>query len=425
MTEETNIPDKLDFKYIFINLLYYINDSLFYAFIIQVILVTYGYFSVGKNMYWRVLCYSSWFGLLGAIIEKLCKIWTEHPDNTNQYIYILYIINEPFWIISEYTIPYVNMIKLSAIISRKKVIILRIYIGLLFIIFVIFRFRIGIIRYKEQEVFNNKIYHAHGFSFLTLAVAELSCTLLILRRLSIDFKIAKRKGHSGNIYNYSRQSSFFILLVVDICGFILAILSLISNYTFKAFLVIFHCLKSNFVLILAFDALIFKIENMEISNNAKQSKNNSSNIFTSTNDNFNEQSNSKLQPINIEITPCNMECNKESVNSTKSDDLKKIYKNCQGQASDSKTLKQYNNVVILENDEINVYNDDNDDDDDIDDLNKKKSNNTPDMNNNKKKLNVNKNDEVELKAIYSFSNTIIGNDYEKYNNMRTEAKRLA
>ncbi|OUM68418.1 hypothetical protein PIROE2DRAFT_3863 [Piromyces sp. E2] len=399
MSDETNTTDELNFKYVFINILYYINDSLFYAFIIQLILVTYGYFSVGKTTYWRVLYYSSWFGLCGAIIEKLCRAWTEHPDNTNKYVYILYIINEPFWIISEYTIP----------------------------------FRIGIIRYQEKSVFNNKIYRAHGFSFLILAVAELSCTLLILKRLSTDFKIAKRKGHSGGIYQYSRQSSFFILLVIDICGFILAILSLISNYTFKAFLVIFHCLKSNFVLILAFDALIFKIENMEITNSGKQSQKNSSNIFTSTNDNFNEPSNNtKMSTVSVEITPCNIETNIESTTSTNSDDLKKVYKHCQRESSSK--LKHYinnaKNIVILESDETNY-------DGNNDHKNNQKSNinnnidTLPETNkvksddiNNKKQVN-NNDEENDLTAIYNFSNTIIGNNHEKYNNMRSEFRKFS
>eukprot|EP00833_Pecoramyces_ruminatium_P003739 jgi/Orpsp1_1/1177771/evm.model.c7180000062775.2 len=331
MTNE-NI-EKLDFKYVLINFLYRINDSLFYAFIIQIILVSYCYFKVGKNLYWKVLYYSSWFGLCGAIIEKICIVWTEHPNNNNNFVYVLYIINEPFWIISEYTIPYLNMIKLKAIISKKKGIILKIYIGILFTMFVLFRIRIGVLRYQEKEAFNNKIYHAHGFSFMTLAVAEFSCTIFLLRQLSKDYNIAKRKGHNGNIYEYSKKSSYFILLVIDICGFILAILSMISNYTIKAFLVVFHCLKSNFVLILAVDSLVFKIENYDDIFET-QTKDASSNIFNSTNVNYSEQSSVKINykeaktPFNTEVaTPSNIDIEDIKIStSKKTKDLSNSYK---------------------------------------------------------------------------------------------------
>jgi len=353
MSEENNSLDNISFQYILTNFLYSINKSLFYAFIIQIILVAYGYFRVGRNAYWRVLYISSWCGLVGSIIENICIAWTEHPNNTNRYIYLLYIINEPFWIVSEFTIPYVNMMKVSVLIMKKKKTMLNIYISILFILFVVFRIKIGILRYKEKEVFNDIIYRAHGYSFLTMAVAELSCTLLLIKSLTIDYEIAKRKGHNGNIFNYSKRSSYFILLVIDICGFILAILSMLSDYTVKAFLVLFHCLKSNFVLILAVDALILKIENIDNKSPHFHSAS-SSNIFSSTNDNYPEPS-KRDDSIGSEAT-------------SKEEDLKTIYRTTSEdkRASRLKSLiLNTKKIIIVKNDESKPDDDDDSSEEDI------------------------------------------------------------
>jgi len=419
MSEKKESLDELNFKYVLTTFLYYINDSLFYAFIIQIILVAYGYYRVGKNSYWKVLYISSWCGLIGATIEKLCMSWTGHPNNTNRYIYILYIINEPFWIISEFTIPYVNMIKLSALILKKKKKILNIYIGILFILFIVFRIRIGILRYKEMEVFNNDIYRAHGYSFMTMAVAEFSCTLLLIKSLRLDYEIAKRKGHNGTIYSYSIQSSYFILLVIDIVGFILAILSIFYNYTVKAFLVVFHCLKSNFILILAVDALILKIENMD--NKIPQKKSESDHIFSSTSfyiDNTSRISNS------IDI----LSNNNETTN--KADDGKTMSNNKNKYDSKDSKLKNLlintKKIIIVKNDdaksEDNEDNEDNDDDDSTNDnienlkirnlslfKNSVQSNSTVGNGNNKKYNNVRSATSIPDNHKY----------YEKFNNIHS------
>jgi len=247
----------------------------------------------------------------------------------------------------------INMIKLSVLIMKKKKIILNIYICILFILYVVFRIRIGILRYREKEVFNDTIYRAHGYSFMTIAIAEFSCTLLLIKSLTIDYEIAKRKGHNGNIYNYSIRSSYFILLAIDICGFILAILSMLSDYTIKAFLVVFHCLKSNFVLILSIDALILKIENMDNKSPHFHTAS-SSNIFSSTTGN------------NPEYFKRNGSIDSEAT--SKTEDLKTMYKSTNEDKRASR-LKSFilstKKIIIVKNDDSKSEDDDDSSDEDI------------------------------------------------------------
>lgn len=257
MTEE--VTEELNLGYILIKFLYKTQDTFFYAFIIQLILVSYAYFKIGHGKFWTTLFVASIAGFVAAVLEKICMACTEHPDNKNMGIYILLLIDEPGWILSEFCIPYLNMVKLEAFISKVQARYLKVFVGIAFVLFAYFRFKIGYLRYSCHTVFNDDIYHAHGYAFSIMAITELICTFFILKKMTKDYKLAKKRGIDGNIYEYSRKSSFFILLIIDFCGFILAILSMFSNYTLEGILKPFHCIKSNFVLILAVDTLIFKL----------------------------------------------------------------------------------------------------------------------------------------------------------------------
>ncbi|ORX48423.1 hypothetical protein BCR36DRAFT_413185 [Piromyces finnis] len=257
-------PDVLsnfNFSYIVTNILYYTKDSLYYCYIIQLILVGYGYMRFGKGKYWKTLLIASCTGLLGAILEKICVVWTDHPKNTNaKLIYILLLLNEPCWIITEFAIPYLNMIKLNAVLAKNGQDILKIFTIIMFILFSIFRFRIGYLRYSSHTVFNEEIFHAHGFAFSTMAITEFVFSICILKKITKNFNTAKERGVHDELYDKSRKSSLTILLLIDICGIILAILSMFSNDTLEKVLKPFHCLKSNSILILAFDSIILKLD---------------------------------------------------------------------------------------------------------------------------------------------------------------------
>lgn len=256
-----DINNDFNFGYFIVNLLYYSKDSLFYSYIIQIILVVYGYIRFGKGKYWRTLLVASITGLLGGLLEKVCVVCTDHPDNAeNYFIYILLFINEPCWIITEFAIPYLNMIKLKAVVGKDKEKWLKIFTGLAFILFSFFRFRIGYLRYSYHTVYNDIILHAHGYAFITMAITEFVCSIFIIKKMTKDYKKAKDRGINGNLYDYSRKSSLTILLLIDIIGFALAILSIFSNSTLEKILKPFFCLKSNSLLILAFDALVFKLD---------------------------------------------------------------------------------------------------------------------------------------------------------------------
>ncbi|OUM68419.1 hypothetical protein PIROE2DRAFT_3864 [Piromyces sp. E2] len=224
-------------------------------------LVGYGYLRFGKGKYWKTLLVASCTGLTGAVLEKVCVVWTDHPINSNATnIYILLLFNEPFWIITEFAIPYLNMIKLNAILDKNRQQTLKIFTLIAFILFSIFRFRIGYLRFSSHAVFNEEIFHAHGLSFSTMAITEFVFSVCIINKMTKDVKMARIRGTDENIYEKSRKSSLTILLLIDICGIILAILSMFSNDTLEKVLKPFHCLKSNSILILAFDSIILKLD---------------------------------------------------------------------------------------------------------------------------------------------------------------------
>ncbi|ORX75075.1 hypothetical protein BCR32DRAFT_297125 [Anaeromyces robustus] len=281
-----DVTSKFNLGYIITNILYYNKDSLFYSYVIQIILVAYGYTRFGKGKYWKTLIIASCTGLLGAILEKVCVVWKDHPDNANDTkIYILLLLNEPCWIITEFAIPYLNMIKLKAFLSKEKRNILKAFTGISFVLFSIFRFRIGYLRYSLHTVFNDEIFHAHGYAFSTMAITEFVCSVFIIKKITRDYNRAKEINGDGNIYGYSRKSSLTILLLIDIIGFILAILSMFSNSTLEKVLKPFHCLKSNSLLILAFDSLIFKL-NAKINGSSTNITSNGNNSYSNGNLNY-------------------------------------------------------------------------------------------------------------------------------------------
>jgi len=272
-----DVLSEFNLGYIITNIFYYTKDSLYYSYVIQIILVGYGYLRFGKGKYWKTLLVASCAGLTGAVLEKICVVWTDHPKNADdEFIYILLLLNEPCWIITEFAIPYLNMIKLNAFLAKNKQRILKIFTLITFILFSIFRFRIGYLRFSSHTVFNEEIYHAHGFSFSTMAITEFVFSALIIKKMTKDVKMAKEIGIDKKIYDKSRKSSLTILLLIDICGIILAILSMFSNNTLEKILKPFHCIKSNSILILAFDSIVLKLD---AKNNGFSTTNTSENSY--------------------------------------------------------------------------------------------------------------------------------------------------
>ncbi|ORX48934.1 hypothetical protein BCR36DRAFT_584050 [Piromyces finnis] len=254
-----------EFDGFFVGLLHQFRDTFFYALILQFLLVALMYKSVGKGIYWKVLFYASLAGILGSIFENgtiayVCQE-SKKEESISKVYFVPLFVDEIFWILSEYAIPYLNLTKMKAFASGKLNTIVRYTILGLFIPFVIFRFMIGHSRMEKGYLSDKEIQAYHGYAFGVMAAADLICTFAILYFVSHD---TSQANSSANLNHYIKHSSYTILIWVDIVSVLLSVLNIINNVssidnpTLSALAVPFHCFKSSFVLILATDALLFK-----------------------------------------------------------------------------------------------------------------------------------------------------------------------
>jgi len=239
-------------------------DSFFYTFVIQFIIVTLMHMNVGKGKYWQVLFYAAAAGLLGSILENgtVATLCLKSNEKENYSFVPTFLICELFWIPSEYAIPYLNLIKMEAFSKGKMAKSIKyVIIGLTFP-FIFFRFLIGYERMNIGFLQSPLIHTYHGYAFFIMAIADILCTLCILYfvRKNKDQTIVK----ASNINNYVKHSSYTILITVDIVSSFLSILNILTNIGPLADKISdnivkpLHCLKCSFILILAADALIFK-----------------------------------------------------------------------------------------------------------------------------------------------------------------------
>ncbi|ORX45734.1 hypothetical protein BCR36DRAFT_298948, partial [Piromyces finnis] len=241
---------------------YQTKDTFFFAFIIQFILVSLMYFFVGAGKYWKVLYYTSIAGLIGSIIENftLAYICQESQLDNNSEVYTFFI-SEIFWIINEFAVPILNIIKIETLSNGKVAIIIRYIILILSIPFSVTRFYIGYDRMIKGYLNTNVSRIGHGIAFGILGVSDSICSIFI-----IFFSRYKHKTsiiRNSKISNLMKISGFTILLIVDFVSIVLSILYIIStifpnNKNLESSTTLFHCLKSVFILILATDALMFK-----------------------------------------------------------------------------------------------------------------------------------------------------------------------
>lgn len=245
------------------------HDSLFYALVIQFFMVALMYNSMGKGIYWKVLFYASFAGLLGTLCENgtmayICrKSEKEKVDNHTEESsmhFVLLLVDEVFWILSEYAIPYLNLIKMKAFARGKTALVVKYSIYLLLVPFVIVRFLIGYTRMTKGYLNNSDIRQYHGYAFGVMAIADLLCTFAILYFVRKNNILANAES---SINHYVKHSSYTILVCVDVVSCILSFLNIFANYlpenkVLNSIIIPFHCLKSSFVLILAIDALLFK-----------------------------------------------------------------------------------------------------------------------------------------------------------------------
>jgi len=312
-------------------------DSYRYTFLIQFILVSLLYFNVGKGVYWKVLFYASTAGLLGSIFENVTVSYVcrDSLKTESQSIFFLFfLVNEIFWITTEYAIPYLNLIKMKAFARGKLAVIIRYSIAALFILFICFRFLIGYRRMKKGYLQDFEIQTYHGYAFGVMAVADLICTFSILY-----FVRQNNLRAISNLDDYIKHSSYTILVGVDIVSTLLSVLSIINAVTLnsspilKSLTVPLYCFKSSFVLILAIDAFLFKYgANVTSINESRSSNNNSKNYGAGTYV-VNSNSTGYKTYKNLELSNKN-----KSFNSSYSIDMNKINSN-----NNSNNVTQYKN----------------------------------------------------------------------------------
>lgn len=263
--------ETLSFPFIFLNFLNEFKDSFFYSYFIQFILVGYMYLRVGHGKYWKTMFYASILGLCGALCEHITVVMVCSKEYQGK-LFIIFWLQEIFWILCEYAIPYLNLIKIQAISQTRETVILKYVLVVLFVCFATARVYIGYLRYTEEILFENEIYKWHGVAFGIMSLADILCTIFILREITNIIKREKEKHNTEKtLSEYIRRSSYAILLLVDACSVVLTIFSflfeIIPNTTNQQAgqsramyaVVPFHTVKSNFILILAVDALVFKI----------------------------------------------------------------------------------------------------------------------------------------------------------------------
>ncbi|OUM65809.1 hypothetical protein PIROE2DRAFT_7138 [Piromyces sp. E2] len=230
---------------------YQFKDTFFFSYIIQFILVTLLYFSVGS-------------GLLSALFENMtvAYICQKSQINNTGKVYTFFLA-EIFWVLTEYSIPYLNLIKMKALSKDKKAKYIKYCIYALFVPFAIMRFLIGYTRMQRGYLNDKRIELLHGFAFGVMAISDIICTTFILyfihqynRRVTIN---------PSFFIHYIQHSSYTILITVDVCSILLSLLYIIVNIVIEDGTILtgncvlpFHSFKSVFLLILAVDACIFK-----------------------------------------------------------------------------------------------------------------------------------------------------------------------
>lgn len=241
-----------------------IKDTFFFSYIIQFILIALMYSRIGSGQYWKILFFGSLSGLIGSMLENITLAYICQDNQRENYNQVFtFFISELFWIFTEYSIPYLNLIKMKAISKGGLAKSISYLIYLLFIPFALMRFSIGYNRMIKGYLNDKSIEVYHGIAFGVMAVADILCSIFIIYFIK-KYNQRVTLNPSGFMH-YIQHSSYTILITIDIVGVILSLLYIYVNLINSngAFLtsksvIPFHSFKSVFHLILAIDACLFK-----------------------------------------------------------------------------------------------------------------------------------------------------------------------
>ncbi|KAJ3029602.1 hypothetical protein HDV00_009530 [Rhizophlyctis rosea] len=226
------------------------------VFLLQFAIVLYMWLRVGRGLYWTILLCMSIAGLIATSLENLAQILYNYTNGMN--FYYLCIVSEPCWIISEFGVVALNLIKLKTLMGRRIFGVMCVLQSMLFFAFCACRIRIGINRFKLSMLNSEEIWQTHSPAFGLTAAAELLCTIAILTVVVHQIRSERDMATRLATHKHLFGSSFFVLLIVDLVGVMLAITSNLAP-DLQELLAPFLAIKSAFALILASDNLVIKL----------------------------------------------------------------------------------------------------------------------------------------------------------------------
>ncbi|KAL6631940.1 hypothetical protein U3516DRAFT_838978 [Neocallimastix sp. 'constans'] len=239
-------------------------DTFFFSYIIQFILVLLLFSNVGSGPYWKILFYASLSGLIGSLFENITLAYIcQESQRENHGKVVPFLLSEIFWVITEYSIPYLNLIKMKTLSREDSSKRIKYIIYFLSVPFVVMRICIGCSRMIKGYLDDQTIEVFHGIAFGIMAISEVVCSIYILHFIA---KYNKRVTLNPSFFvKYFQHSSYNILIAVDIVSILLSLLYIYVNLVnsngiilTRASVIPFHSFKSVFILILAIDACLFK-----------------------------------------------------------------------------------------------------------------------------------------------------------------------
>ncbi|KAG4107096.1 hypothetical protein H8356DRAFT_1625744 [Neocallimastix lanati (nom. inval.)] len=256
----------IDFEYIVTSLINSYSSQTSYAYLLQGVLIFYAYIrGVGRNGdFWRIIYIGTLSSFIAALTSNICKIISdkqiENGGETNIIIFYVTIFNETLYSIRNLVLPYINVIKVKPLLGEKEKKKLRIFIIVMTVIHFLLRYNIGFWRlnHKYMEATDDTLIRYYGFATISVAFTDIVCSMIIIKKLLENYHIAARKQLKISVFKYFFQSALFILLFVDFFSLIIGVLAVVDSPMLKLAFVPLVGLNSNIILLLAFDALIFK-----------------------------------------------------------------------------------------------------------------------------------------------------------------------
>jgi len=263
-------------------------DSVFYIHTIQCVIVSLMYFNGNKGKYWKILFVASIAGFFGAVFENftVAYVCREGDIHKKRYHIVTFLLAEIFWIIIEYSVPFLNLNKMKVFYNGKVNKSLEYILKVLFFLFACSRLFIRYERMMSGLLTTSKTKYGHMSAFGVMALADLICTVWIISYV----KVNNKKSKNSDVQQYIKRSCYLILIFVDIVSIFLAIFNgfteLFNKQLASSYVLPFHVIKCSFILILSCDALLFKYNlqknklNKNFSNNDKNENDNSFNFIS-------------------------------------------------------------------------------------------------------------------------------------------------